>query len=98
MRFGAWWPGGASALITLRPEQDGGAVWRIPVDGAGPRERVFERGWVAMDVYPDSALISIRSEGDTAGAYLMSRDGKTRELLGVDIYWTVSRRMAAGSR
>jgi eukaryotic-like serine/threonine-protein kinase len=89
MRFGAWWPGGTSAVITLRPEQDGGSVWRIPVDGAGPRDSLFARGWVVMDVSPDSAFITIRSFGDTSGAFVMSRDGKTRSFLGADIYWTV---------
>ena len=89
MRFGAWWPGGTGAVITLRPEQDGGSVWRIPVDGAGPRDSLFGRGWVVMDVSPDSAFITIRSFGDTSGAFVMSRDGKTRDFLGADVYWTV---------
>ena len=88
-RFGAWWPGGDRAVITLRPGSDRGGVWRIPLDGAGSRDSLFGQGWVVTDVSRDSTYFGIRRYGDTTGSYLMSRDGQKRDFLGLGSSWTV---------
>ena len=89
VRFGAWWPGGKAAVITLQPGSDRGSVWRIPMDGSGSRDSLFGQGWVITDVRRDSSYFGIRRYGDSVGSYLMSRDGKKRDFLGLGSSWTV---------
>ena len=89
VRFGAWWPGGHRAIITLRQGSERGSVWRIPVDGAGSRDSLFGQGWVINDVAKDSSFFGIRRYDDSAGSYVMSRDGGKRDLLGLGTGWPV---------
>ena len=89
VRFGTWWPGGHGAVITLRPGSEGGSVWRIPVDGTGSRDSLFGQGWVINDVTRDSSYFGIRRYDDSAGSYLMSRDGQKRDFLGPGSGWPV---------
>ena len=89
VRFGAWWPGGRRAVITLRQGSDRGSVWRIPIDGAGSRDSLFGQGWVINDVTRDSSYFGIRRYDDSAGSYLMSRDGQKRDYLGPGSGWPV---------
>jgi hypothetical protein len=86
-RFGAWWPGGRRAVITLRPGSERGSVWRIATDGTGSRDSLFGQGWVINDVARDSSHFAIRRYDDSAGSYVMSRDGQKRDFLGLGSGW-----------
>jgi hypothetical protein len=89
------------ALKVLKPELAAvlGAEWfvvEIKTTAAlqhphstGSRDSLFGQGWSINDVTRDSSYFLIRRYGDTAGSYLMSRDGQQRAFLGAGSGWPV---------
>ena len=89
--FGAWWPGGEQAVVTLNPGSDRsqGATWRIRIDGASRGDSLLGPGLVIQDVSRDSAWFGVRRYGDSAAVWLVSRDGTKRDLVERNAAWPV---------
>jgi len=78
--FTGWWPDGERALLMAGSwaAAERGIVWRVPVSGAGERDSLLGPGWIIEEVSRDLRHYGVRRFGDSAGAWLVSADGKER--------------------
>jgi len=61
----------------------------VPIGSAGTRDSLLGPGWGVADVSRDLRFYGVGRYGDSAGAWLLSQDGKQRQFLQSGGSWTV---------
>ncbi|MEO8201028.1 MAG: protein kinase [Gemmatimonadota bacterium] len=96
VRFVSWWPEHDDAIVYLGagPGSFGSAMrtqtgisWRMPVDGGGARDSLLGSGDLINTVTRDLNYYGVRRYGDSASVWLVTADGKRRQLLTQDGGW-----------
>ncbi|HEY6108185.1 MAG TPA: protein kinase [Gemmatimonadales bacterium] len=89
--FASWWPDGEHASLYLGPSAalERGITWRVPISGTGNRDSLLGPGWMVRDVSRDLRYLSVLRFGDSSGVWLASADGKQRQFIYPNGWWSV---------